>query len=152
MHELAVGGLRLSAEMPDSQESDDPKGAWWTSYLAGRSPRALRPLGGRIRAADLYCGPGGLSNGIRHLCEELGVALVTELAVDQDEVATLVYAANHPTRRRSMESVNQLVDYTVRHATEGARFHYTPELLEDSMSEQLNGLDLVLAGPPCQGH
>jgi len=152
VHELSIGDLRVAAEIPLTRECDDPKGSWWRSYLAGNVPRALEPIGGRLRVADLFCGSGGLANGASQLCAELGVSPVFDFIADQDEEATRVFAGNHPTRRRFTSSVQKLVDYTVSRSGQGAKFSYRPELLDEDLAADLQGIDLVLAGPPCQGH
>ena len=82
----------------------------------------------------------------------MGINLVTDFIADQDEEATLVYAANHRTRRRCAESVKRLVDYGVRGRGAGASFTFPPEILDERLANELTGVDLVLAGPPCQGH
>ena len=152
VHELRLGALDLRSSVRANDAGDDPKGAWWRSYLAGVRPRAAVSSGGRLRTVDLFCGPGGLANGVRQLCAELGVSTVSEFVVDQDEEATLVHAANHASRRRTSESVRKLVDYGIRHSSGGAEFAYTPEILDRKLADDLTNVDLVLAGPPCQGH
>jgi DNA (cytosine-5)-methyltransferase 1 len=78
--------------------------------------------------------------------------LVTELIVDQDEEAMAVYAANHGARQRVAQSVSRLLDFAIKRTTSGAVFPYPPELTDDVDATSLADIDLVLAGPPCQGH
>lgn len=151
-HELGVGELSIAATISANDMDTDPKGAWWSAYLAGNRPEPVDPIGGCLRAVDLFCGAGGLANGVRHLCDELGVSLVSEFIADQDEEATVVYAANHSSRRRTSAPVQQLIDSGVRRTSEGASFAYPPELLDEGLGRALADVDLVLAGPPCQGH
>lgn len=152
VHDLRLSGAHLRSVLRTEQVTDDPKGLWWRGYLAGRSPKAVEPLGGFLRTVDLYCGPGGLANGVRQLCLELGVSMRSEFIADQDMEATLVYAANHPSRRRSNASIRKLIDYSIGHTSNGATFVYPPELLDSDLARAVEGIDLVLAGPPCQGH
>jgi len=154
IHHLRVGELEIYASMPVgcALAKEDVKGAWWRSYLAGTLPSAIAPLGRRLRVADLFCGPGGLANGIKHLGAELGIEVVSELIADQDEHATIVYAANHSTRVRWGQPVQKLLDYSVRRTSRGAQFTYLPEITVESVRAAVEGIDLVLAGPPCQGH
>lgn len=151
-HRLTLGTTAVDATMPGTA-TGDTKGSWWRSYLAGERPR---PTSGgpvdQVRSVDLFCGPGGLANGLAHLAAELGIRVVTDLVVDQDTEATLVYAANHVARRRSSDSVSKLVDFAVDRGSSGARFGYTPELVDPGLAADLHGVGVVLAGPPCQGH
>lgn len=78
--------------------------------------------------------------------------MVSEFVVDQDEEATLVYATNHLSRRRTSRSARTLIDYGIRKTSGGATFTYAPELVDGGIAEALQGVDLVMAGPPCQGH
>lgn len=152
VHELEIGSLSIRAEMAAPLVDGDAKGSWWRGYIEGRRPRAVNASGGRLRVVDLFCGCGGLANGIAHLCDEMGVAFVSELAADEDEHATAVYAANHGTRLRAHESIRHLIDYGVRLTPDGARFTYRPEILDEDGDRAIRGADLLVAGPPCQGH
>jgi DNA (cytosine-5)-methyltransferase 1 len=74
------------------------------------------------------------------------------MVADVDEEATVVHAANHGSRSRITKSVTSLLDFSVRNIESGAAFPYPPELIDDGLMKSLSGVDLVLAGPPCQGH
>ena len=132
---------------------DDAKNGWWQSHLLGRRPHP----GGKceqhdLRIADLFCGSGGLALGVRQLCDEAGLTPAWEFIADHDQAATAVYRANHATQRSSPESVADLLDYRVRRGPDGAEFVYPPELLDPELMEAVCGVDLVMAGPPCEGH
>ena len=154
-HALDVGSLSIRSivQVPDAAQND-PKGAWWRAYLAGAMPQAIEPGLRRapLRSADLFCGPGGLANGVRQLAAEMGRDLVPELIVDQDEEAAQVYAANHGARLLEHRSVASLLDFTLKRTGGDASFVYPPEILDDRIGEAVEGIDVVLAGPPCQGH
>ncbi|WP_419842263.1 DNA cytosine methyltransferase [Candidatus Poriferisodalis sp.] len=105
-----------------------------------------------LRVVDLFCGVGGLTAGARLAAAELGRQVRCELAVDADSDALAVFARNHGARRRCDESVQSLVDYRVRGEGGDAAFVYPPELLDPDIAQRCADADLVLAGPPCQGH
>lgn len=154
---MALGVRRgLSADLGEPAGvlrcGGDPKGEWWRAYLRGRRPVAEDPTGKTLRIADLFCGAGGLALGVRQLCDEAGIEPVWEFIADRDDGAAAVYAENHPVRRVSRESVSDLLDYRVRRRSSGAEFVYEPEFLDPGLRRAVRGVDLVTAGPPCEGH
>lgn len=156
-HSLAFSARRgLSADLGEPESaprcSGDPKGEWWRAYLRGRRPVTANPSGKTLRIADLFCGAGGLALGVRQLCDEAGREPVWEFIADRDDGAVAVYAGNHPVRRVSRESVSDLLDYRVRRRSSGAEFVYEPEFLDPELRKAVRGVDLVMAGPPCEGH
>ena len=114
----------------------------------GRPRRYARPF----RTVDLFCGCGGFALGVKHLCSEFGFPMVAELIVDEDEEAIAVYASNHETRIRRTASVASLVDFRFRGRAGGASVVYEPEIVDPRLATAVHGVDLVMAGPPCQGH
>lgn len=154
VHTLQLAGTTISAEIEVDASSlkTDAKGTWWTALRSGAVPRPAVQRMRPFRTVDLFCGPGGLALGVRNLCNEIGLPVRTELIVDEDEEATDVYASNHDTRIRRIASVATLVDYRLRHHGSDAAFVYEPEILEPRLAAVARGVDLVIAGPPCQGH
>ena len=63
-----------------------------------------------------------------------------------------MYATNHGTLRRITESVRSLIDFQVRGIGETSKFLYEPEIIDEVAAELVGNVDVVLAGPPCQGH
>ena len=140
------------ADIPENPEDQEMHGLWWKLRMQGRIPIAAAPTRKRIRTIDLFCGAGGLAVGLSHLAEEAGVRVITGLAVDTDAGATSVYARNHRTRMTSHQSVTRLVDFRTRGHGLNAEFVYQPELIDEEIASAAAETDLVMAGPPCQGH
>ncbi|MDE0318324.1 MAG: DNA cytosine methyltransferase [Acidimicrobiaceae bacterium] len=161
---------RCDAAMHDSAAiGDDLAGAWWKTLLAGALPDpgaipseprvavgagTTRPANHvpPLRTADLFCGIGGLSEGVRIAAAEFGRSVRCELAVDTDASALGVFKRNHHPGKVSSESARALLDYRVRGDGPDAAFVYPPEVLDASFAERCDDIDLVVAGPPCQGH
>ena len=131
---------------------DDPLGDWWRAYLHGVRPMPVTSSETTIRTAELFCGPGGLAQGAKQACRELGHGFLSRFAIDSDAAAVNVYGLNHGTEYPSSQSVTMLVDYRVKGRREEARMVYAPEVTDDRLGEMTGELDLLLAGPPCQGH
>ncbi len=151
---LSYSGRTSVTSVPDLAPEADGLSSWWRAYLGGETPHVVQEgLGGRpLRTVELFCGPGGLALGFRQACLELGSSATPLFVVDQDEEAVQVHARNHGSRVTSTASVGSLVDYHVRGSREKASFHYPPEIVDDSLGQFVGEVDVVLAGPPCQGH
>jgi DNA (cytosine-5)-methyltransferase 1 len=104
-----------------------------------------------MRVLDLFSGVGGLAIGFGKAACERGIATESLGAVDLDARALAVYSANLGTEHVLEGSVSSFVDHQVRGEGLSARFLYEPEML--GPAEVFTGeVDVVLAGPPCQGH
>lgn len=101
---------------------------------------ALRP---RVRVVDLFAGCGGLTLGAAEAARRLGLGLDVRLAVDVDETATDVYQANLPSADVRCERIEVLFD--------GRPGDVLTEA-ETKIKEEVGAVDVLLGGPPCQGH
>ena len=126
--------------------------AWAKSYLLGTEITRIGGTRGRIAAAELFCGSGGMAMGFGEACRELGLTFDSEACLDHDAEAVVVYAANHGSRVRSAKSASEIVDYQVMGSGPTAEFLYEPELIDPSWRQLVGQVDVLLAGPPCQGH
>lgn len=145
------GRTSYSSTVEIESPTGDDRGDWWRAFFAGQKPVAAQRRG-RIRSLDLFCGPGGLALGFGQAARELGYEFVSEAAVDEDAGAVEIYASNHETRQRSSRSVSTLIDFQVRGQADKAKFRYRPEVIADDLQDLQGRVDVVLAGPPCQGH
>jgi len=96
-----------------------------------------------LRVVDLFAGCGGLTLGIAQAAVESGRALDIRLAVDFEALATAVYSKNFPTARVETCSVEDLFDGAL-----GA----PPTVSEQRTRNSVGDADILVGGPPCQGH
>ncbi len=97
----------------------------------------------KIRIVDLFAGGGGLTLGAAEAAHRIGVATSVVLAVESADAAADVYALNFPEANLCRSEVSELFDGAL-----GAKL--TPA--ERKLAGQIGPVDLLLAGPPCQGH
>ena len=149
IREVMDGQLTIDIASPDPH-ADEWAEAWRDHLVGGRDlPAAGQP---EWRIADLFSGAGGLALGFMRAAADFGIGCRSVFASDFDERALDVYAHNLGTQMRCSRSAASLVDFQVRGQGAGARFPYEPELVGDEISALVGEIDVVLAGPPCQGH
>jgi DNA (cytosine-5)-methyltransferase 1 len=114
-------------------------GAWLRS---SKQPK-LRGKPAVVRSVDLFSGCGGLTVGVAEACRALGMRLKPLLAVDIDRHALEVYRRNIPVERAVSDPIETLLDSEL-----GEPLSET----EQQLKEELGHVDIVVGGPPCQGH
>jgi DNA (cytosine-5)-methyltransferase 1 len=137
---------------------NDPMSGWWRTFLDNEDKYAspLQSIGSRsdkeISYIDLFSSVGGLSLGLEEAVKSLGFRPLPLLAVDVDDGALAIHKHNHGTKRVIHESVSSLIDFKVIGQGKNATLAYEPQVIGSQMEELVGKVDVVLAGPPCQGH
>lgn len=137
--------------MKATEDGPSELAAWWLAYLSGSRPKAVKANPRLLRSVDLFSGAGGLALGWRQAADECGFATKSVIAVDHDPNALAVYRRNHQTDITLSESVSMLVDYQIHGSGDDATFFSTPTAAK-KLAHLKDSIDVVLAGPPCQGH
>lgn len=148
---LEIGGQRWSTARR-SVQADSPAQAWWKSFLR------FGPTGGDsvtrppVTAVDLFSGAGGLTLAASEAVSSFGRALQSLAAADLDGRALEVYRANNPGAELLGGSIWKMVDFGLAARGSNARFNRLPRLRNPVLQALKGRVDLLLAGPPCQGH
>lgn len=98
---------------------------------------------GPLTVVDLFSGCGGLSLGAAQAANARGLAVNIPLAVDFDDAPIAVLKANFPDAGAEVGLVESYFN-----GVEGSA--PTPE--ERSIKDRCENVDLLIGGPPCQGH
>ena len=147
-HRVTIGDVGYESYVSAAYRKD-AKSLWWRRYLDGRQPDPMTRRG-PVRVVDLFAGVGGFGLGVGQFLAETGSKMINELAVDLDRSALAIHQANHDTKQVVAGSVADLVDYDITDIGRDARFVTKPVVASEVSGS--HGADLVVAGPPCQGH
>lgn len=97
-----------------------------------------------ITLVDLFAGCGGITLGVCQSAHQHGVSTDIALAVDFEQTAIDVYRNNFPDARRvELASVEDFFDGDL-----GAPLTFR----ETRTRESTGAVDVLVGGPPCQGH
>jgi DNA (cytosine-5)-methyltransferase 1 len=148
---ITIDGFSTESKLRIERGQASGLSGWWHSYLAGRRPTSLNPQARELRTLDLFAGAGGLALGLRQATDECGFIARSIAAVDEDLGALEVYRQNHETSLILNDSVSMLVNFQLSGAGDDATFFGRPSVAP-KLAHLIGSLDVVLAGPPCQGH
>lgn len=155
IRQLAIGGKEFVSWIEDISalgNAAPPWGKWWRSCLRGARPKFNGTPIGNLNIVDLFSGCGGLALGAHEAARAAGLQPFVRLAVDTDREALKIYATNLSPREVLCADVGNIVDFAVAGWAETARFAYPPEPVDRALRAIKGSVDLVIAGPPCEGH
>ncbi len=96
-----------------------------------------------IRTADVFSGCGAMSLGAWEACRAVGKLMRPVVAIDSNPDALKLFKQNFPCGNAWQENITNLLDSPM-----GARSSAS----ERRLVELAGRIDLLLGGPPCQGH
>ena len=109
-------------------------------------PPAADRNGQTLRVADLFSGCGAMSLGIRESCRALRIPFEIAGAFDIDPHAIGIYARNFGLRGRAAEPCD--LGRILSKQTHRKKLTQNEQVLR----RRVGRVDLVVAGPPCQGN
>lgn len=112
--------------------------------LRARTRPAFDSGGGAVRIVDLFAGCGGITLGLAQASRAAGRALEIALAVDSEPLTTSVYQQNFAFAERiETAPVEAFFDGVLGDA---------PTFVEQRIAVSVADVDVLVGGPPCQGH
>ena len=149
---LRLNGRSARSSVHDIADSAlDAPSAWWQAILRGSPIMSHSEPHSELRVVDAFCGCGGLSSD-RHGRAGDRYASKFSAAIDADQAALEVYARNLEPELVLNTNVDSLVDYHVMDLGSSVSFAYPPEIIDDRLQPSVGNTDVLLAGPPCEGH
>jgi DNA (cytosine-5)-methyltransferase 1 len=138
-----VTDFRVDPPASDSWSQDRLASAADQAFLRTRRKPQAAKGGAEVRVADLFCGCGAMSLGVAEACRALGLKFKPVLAVDASEAARKTYRLNFPSVTRILEDVSAVCD---------SALGLDPSDLERQIKGEVGRVDMLIGGPPCQGH
>lgn len=142
---LAGRGVKTS-KLPIPEWADrtqSPVDLYDISWLAATERPRVRANQRIIRAVDLFCGCGGLTLGIREAARALGCGFQSIFASDINHDVQDLYQRNFQPLVFDSSPIESNIDGDL-----GAE--RTPK--ESAFCEKVGPIDILVAGPPCQGN
>jgi DNA (cytosine-5)-methyltransferase 1 len=137
----ASNGTSIGVLAPDVLPIDVREAADSLYLRANSAP--VWPASQELRVADLFSGCGAMSLGVAEACRALALQFRCVGAFDISKTAMGVYAANFDLPSAEPVDLSEVLEPRLD----------TPETkLERSLRRTMGRVDLVIAGPPCQGH
>jgi len=146
----AVSEIRIDKSR--SADALSAMNAWDQAVLKGAVPTLVSKPRGKRRIVDLFSGAGGLSLGVAQGLSAAGYQPVVELAADLDPEALRIYERNISPREVLCEDASQLVSRCITRRVDRAYFREKPWIRDRRLAARLTGVDVLVGGPPCQGH
>jgi len=148
---VTAGSLRGVSHLKCTPLKDVPLARqWWAQQLKGMPVEV--ECTGAVHTIDFFCGSGGLSLGAAQAIKACGMNHVPLAAIDVDAEALAVYSRNFRPGLALAANAASVVDYHVYGRGVDAELAYEPEIVDGRLQALVGKVDLVLAGPPCQGH
>lgn len=113
------------------------------AWLAAQEHPRVRASAQQIRAVDLFCGCGGLTLGIREAARGLGCAFNSVFASDINKGALEIYTRNFQPEIADSRPIEKSINGEL-----GAECTVEEQVFCDKVGK----IDILVAGPPCQGH
>lgn len=150
---VVIDGYEHKSYIDVQDIGGNPALDWWQAYLRGIKSNSISPGHGEsARIIDLFSGCGGLGLGVMEGLTAAGFNPTIEVAVDVDGEGLLVYQHNLNPTSIIHGSVASLVDFQVFGQGEASELAYEPEIINPVLEPLKGQIDLICAGPPCQGH
>lgn len=136
--------LKLSAPPSRRRSSEVALAALYDrEFLRASARPPLTHQGREIRVVDLFSGCGAMSLGLWEACRAVGYRMNAVLALDSNTTALDVYNRNFPGVNPVAAPVETILDREL-----GAH----PSLSERILVSKVGRVDILVGGPPCQGH
>lgn len=142
-HVRRRSGAFTKSTMPGVASTGNLPADFDLAWMRAKSRPLQQATSDTLRVADLFAGCGAMSLGVEEACRAVGLKFESSFASELDPVKAEVYRRNFQPPSLAIGPVEEILNGEL-----GGRL--TPE--EKQLTKQVGEIDLVLGGPPCQGH
>lgn len=96
-----------------------------------------------INIVDIFAGCGGISLGVIEAINSMGLTSSISLAVEWEKAAADCFSENLSPKKMFCQDINELIDGQLGEISTSA---------ENVFIEECGAIDILVGGPPCQGH
>lgn len=126
-------------KQPCAYTVDDYDMDWLRSPILPKSVNSTR----KLTVGDVFCGAGIFSLGVEEACRAFNIHCEHIFGIDFNKEAMEVYKANFPEANHLLCDVLELID---------GEFNQKPSKSEKLFLSRNKHVDILIGGPPCQGH
>lgn len=137
------GVIESRVAKPEGAPAGDAESAFDWCWLRASALPLASPGGPVVRIADMFAGCGQMSLGVIEACRALGRRGEVTYALDSDLRAREMCRRLFPTATVAASPIESIV---------GARLGAPVRGYERTLTSVLRDVDIVVGGPPCQGH
>ena len=139
----------------ENNQTENNHDFWEELIMQGEFPKYSTTSNKELTIVDLFCGSGGFTEGVTSGLKQLGINSKVLAGCDLDEKALKIYNLNHKPKLLINDDVNSILNYQIKRESfenftvGNVKFKTSNFSIVDTL---FNGCDILLAGPPCQGH
>ncbi len=138
---------------PNNTHNEQPSILWEKYHLKKKRIRNIPIDKKKLRVCDIFCGAGGFSLGVQNALEQLGMSADFVIANDVSKDSIDVYNQNFQPKLPLCENISNLIKTN-------KDIMYRDVLLPDveqasliaDLSPYIGNIDVLIGGPPCEGH
>lgn len=110
------------------------------------------PTQNSFTVVDAFSGGGALSLAAKMAGELVDADLRPLTAIDVSGAALRAYGCAFPDAMTLKRNVDLVVDYATGRVGSSLKYSYGPDIIDPEVAELVGRVDLLVGGPPCQGH
>jgi DNA (cytosine-5)-methyltransferase 1 len=149
---ILIGSTVYSHSVSSVDSCGDPTIDYFRNVLNKQKAPVCSSREKKLNYIDLFCGGGGLSLGVHQAASLMGRSPRLLAAVDIDTNALKLVNHHFKPLVSRAKSIEDLIRYQIDLSGVRSDFITPPEVIDSQIAQFKGRVDLIVGGPPCQGH